>query len=834
MLPNPKLYTLNLLQSQLVALNSEADYYEALTTGKVNAIVDQAPYIEQFSNQYCNVLITEQNLRNIFLAFAFPLGSHLADDVAHAVLHVAQSGQLQRIRADAFETNGTCNAASATSLQLGFRSFSGTLLVYLGVSLGACLLLALVIIVQGVRVHVNMREAQQNPTFPTTATADDKGGKDWKGSKDGTCKRPEMEPLNGGDCNGKPSVPNGSSDSNKTGLRVSKALPRSFVFEGLVGEEGLEMWEGGSIAEEEEGEEEDEVEIHHQKMTQQHQQQHQQVKQQHACRPIKREEVKQRPWRQRQQRCLKDDEEIETEGVGSALQQQQQQGRRKQLTVSFKRAVQFSSRGDTGRGDTGRGDTGRGDTKRGGEGSYSDRSWSDLTRVKIQLHQSWSELVSIFNDGSTILSGHSASGSSPFSRHNTASETSPFTRHKTISGHSATGSSPFTRHKTISGHSATGSSPFTRHNTMSDSSPISLSHRAASIGHMPTASSYSLPSLGSRGSLGSVRRSIGGADPSLPRASSGSGNGNSNVNININAIRGGGNHALHRATSSSSVIRGSDTMSVRHGAIPSPASLPNLHRVGSGSGRSGASSSSRIGNPSTTEALGLSPSLAGQFGTPNRVGLLVTMSPHGGSLGGGVLEEGPRRRSVLTIDLNADNDDDANREETWAEAPEAGAGRFKAGLSQANQQATPGRSPAPAEPGFRGLVRTTAMATSTSQMDRQGRGKAWQKKLREQRERVAAMGTFHHDLLQQMADRNSQVIDKLKGMGRQMPYGETVEEGGGMGGLRAASSRSLGDHSGSSRSLGGVSVASGRRMVHVASEPSRVLDLRSVLEEVVS
>ncbi|CAI7767779.1 unnamed protein product [Closterium sp. NIES-53] len=63
------LLQIGLKPSQLVPLNSESDYYEALTTKRVEAIVDQTPYIAQFSSQYCGMLVSMQNLQNIYLAF---------------------------------------------------------------------------------------------------------------------------------------------------------------------------------------------------------------------------------------------------------------------------------------------------------------------------------------------------------------------------------------------------------------------------------------------------------------------------------------------------------------------------------------------------------------------------------------------------------------------------------------------------------------------------------------------------------------------------------------------------------------------------------------------
>ncbi|CAI7735078.1 unnamed protein product [Closterium sp. NIES-53] len=529
--------------------------------------------------------------------------------------------------------------------------------------------------------------------------------------------------LTGCDYTGNPGVSDTASGRKKTGLRVSKALPRTFIFDELQGEEGAEIEKGLDREIEEDIEENGGSGGGVGRVSESQQQQ----QQKYPVQPIKREDVKQRPWRQRQQRSLEEDEEVPGEAAAAGGQQQGQQKGKQRLTVSFSSTVHLGS------------------SAKGGTSRSNSRSWSNLTRVKTNLHQSWSELVSIYNDGSNAVSLHSASAAA-----------------------AASGASPLTRALTT-----TGSSP--------------LSNRSASTGsttHVITASGYSFASHRSVGSsLGSGRLAVAGNRSALPHVSS-----------------------------NNSLARGPDTMPMRR-AMQSSASVPNLTRLGSNNGRSGLA---REPSP------GLSPSLGGQssqLSTPTSAVLTYENSPHG-SLGNG---DGRRQRSSLTRALEEDDDEEEEevtvREGVGAsEGPATGATGLGAGQSLANQQATPGMSPPLPEAGSRGLVRTTAVVGKI--WNHLGPGKPWQKNLKEQRERVAAMGTFHRDLLQQTADSHSRSIERLRELGQQMPYGGLGEGHLGMGvSGRMGSAIERGDQF--SRR---VSLVSGRRMEHVVSEPLSVLN----------
>ncbi|CAI6012629.1 unnamed protein product, partial [Closterium sp. NIES-65] len=61
-------------QSRLVPLNSEQDYYEALTSQRVALIVDEDPYLNVFASQYCQVLRASQAFNVLNSAFVSPWG----------------------------------------------------------------------------------------------------------------------------------------------------------------------------------------------------------------------------------------------------------------------------------------------------------------------------------------------------------------------------------------------------------------------------------------------------------------------------------------------------------------------------------------------------------------------------------------------------------------------------------------------------------------------------------------------------------------------------------------------------------------------------------------
>ncbi|CAI7836444.1 unnamed protein product [Closterium sp. NIES-54] len=85
-------------QSRLVPLNSEQDYYEALTSQRVALIVDEDPYLNVFASQYCQMLRASQAFNVLNSAFAFQKGSLFGADISQALLELAQNGELQRIR----------------------------------------------------------------------------------------------------------------------------------------------------------------------------------------------------------------------------------------------------------------------------------------------------------------------------------------------------------------------------------------------------------------------------------------------------------------------------------------------------------------------------------------------------------------------------------------------------------------------------------------------------------------------------------------------------------------------------------------------------------------
>ncbi|CAI5500691.1 unnamed protein product, partial [Closterium sp. Naga37s-1] len=82
------LLQLGVSPSHLVPLNSEQDYYEALSSQKVAIIVDEDPYLNVFASQYCQVLRASQAFNVLNSAFAFQKGSLFGAGISQALLEL--------------------------------------------------------------------------------------------------------------------------------------------------------------------------------------------------------------------------------------------------------------------------------------------------------------------------------------------------------------------------------------------------------------------------------------------------------------------------------------------------------------------------------------------------------------------------------------------------------------------------------------------------------------------------------------------------------------------------------------------------------------------------
>ncbi|XP_056686288.1 glutamate receptor 3.3 isoform X1 [Spinacia oleracea] len=121
---------LNISKSRLVELNSPGEYAEALRVGRIDALVDELPYVELFLSSQCDYRIVGPEFTRSGWGFAFPRDSPLAPDMSTAILKLSENGDLQRIH-DKWLTTSSCSQDNTEieSSQLHLGSFLGLFLL---------------------------------------------------------------------------------------------------------------------------------------------------------------------------------------------------------------------------------------------------------------------------------------------------------------------------------------------------------------------------------------------------------------------------------------------------------------------------------------------------------------------------------------------------------------------------------------------------------------------------------------------------------------------------------------------------------------------------------
>lgn len=121
---------LNISKSRLVALNSPEEYADALRFGRIDALVDELPYVELFLSSQCDFRIVGPEFTRSGWGFAFPRDSPLAPDMSTAILKLSENGDLQRIH-DKWLTMSSCSQDNTEieSSQLHLGSFVGLFLL---------------------------------------------------------------------------------------------------------------------------------------------------------------------------------------------------------------------------------------------------------------------------------------------------------------------------------------------------------------------------------------------------------------------------------------------------------------------------------------------------------------------------------------------------------------------------------------------------------------------------------------------------------------------------------------------------------------------------------
>ncbi|XP_009763348.1 glutamate receptor 3.2-like [Nicotiana sylvestris] len=120
----------NIAKSRLVPLGSPEEYADALEQGRVAAVVDERPYVDQFLSTYCGFQKVGPEFTKSGWGFAFPRDSPLAIDMSTAILQLSENGELEKIHKK-WLNRKVCGGQSseADSEQLQLKSFWGLFLI---------------------------------------------------------------------------------------------------------------------------------------------------------------------------------------------------------------------------------------------------------------------------------------------------------------------------------------------------------------------------------------------------------------------------------------------------------------------------------------------------------------------------------------------------------------------------------------------------------------------------------------------------------------------------------------------------------------------------------
>ncbi|KAI3701658.1 hypothetical protein L6452_26897 [Arctium lappa] len=124
-----------------VPLKSAEDYKDALSSGRVNAVVDELPYVELFLAKYGsdNYMKFGPINQESGLAFAFPRPSLLVDDFSRAVMNIIENKIMLELmeRYLGFSTADKSESNQPLPQSLDVQSFIGLFIFMAGVTIAA-------------------------------------------------------------------------------------------------------------------------------------------------------------------------------------------------------------------------------------------------------------------------------------------------------------------------------------------------------------------------------------------------------------------------------------------------------------------------------------------------------------------------------------------------------------------------------------------------------------------------------------------------------------------------------------------------------------------------
>lgn len=116
-------------EKRLITLTTQADYYEHMSRGVVDAIIDERPYMQSLVANHCSELaLFDHPFINLNWGFAFDPSLHqLATNISSRILQLTESGELYKIQKHWLpQYEGHCrNQSMSGSIQLQVQQFWG-------------------------------------------------------------------------------------------------------------------------------------------------------------------------------------------------------------------------------------------------------------------------------------------------------------------------------------------------------------------------------------------------------------------------------------------------------------------------------------------------------------------------------------------------------------------------------------------------------------------------------------------------------------------------------------------------------------------------------------
>ncbi|CAM0951465.1 unnamed protein product [Alopecurus aequalis] len=140
------LRSLKIDESKTTAFNSPEEYNDALSTGKVDVIFDEIPYLKVFLTKYChNYTMIGPTYKYDGFGYAFPRGSPLTPDISRGILNLTSNGRMAELQKQLYEDKSCPDKDnSQTSSSLTLRSFEGLFIISGVISMLALILHAVV------------------------------------------------------------------------------------------------------------------------------------------------------------------------------------------------------------------------------------------------------------------------------------------------------------------------------------------------------------------------------------------------------------------------------------------------------------------------------------------------------------------------------------------------------------------------------------------------------------------------------------------------------------------------------------------------------------------